>query len=122
MTKVSINDVEYDTENMTDKQLKTVQLLQQNLVSVNMLDHWLQCVKFVGEIKTRELNKSLSDDQEKKEELSRIIENTLEDTSTDLSSLKTSVDNNNRLYEINTYDIKNYEAYNGVMVIVLRSP
>lgn len=60
-----------------------------------------------------------SDDQEKKEELSRIIENTLEDTSTDLSSLKTSVDNNNRLYEINTYDIKNYEAYNGVMVIVL---
>ncbi len=67
MTTVSINDVEYDTENMTDKQLKTVQLLQQNLVSVNMLDHWLQCVKFVGEIKTRELNKSLSDDQEKKE-------------------------------------------------------
>ena len=65
MTTVSINDVEYDTENMTDKQLKTVQLLQQNLVSVNMLDHWLQCVKFVGEIKTRELNKSLSDDQEK---------------------------------------------------------
>ena len=67
MTTVSINDVEYDTENMTDKQLKTVQLLQQNLVSVNMLDHWLQCVKFVGEIKTRELNKSLSDDHEKKE-------------------------------------------------------
>tara|TARA_R100001163_G_C4961536_1_gene125168 strand:+ start:298 stop:501 length:204 start_codon:yes stop_codon:yes gene_type:complete len=67
MTKVLINDVEYDTENMTDKQLKTVQLLQQNLVSVNMLDHWLQCVKFVGEIKTRELNKSLSDDQKKKE-------------------------------------------------------
>ena len=67
MTTVSINDVEYATENMTDKQLKTVQLLQQNLVSVNMLDHWLQCVKFVGEIKTRELNKSLSDDQEKKE-------------------------------------------------------
>ena len=67
MTKVSINDVEYDTENMTDKQLKTVQLLQQNLLSVNMLDHWLQCVKFVGEIKTRELNKSLSDDQKKKE-------------------------------------------------------
>ena len=67
MTTVSINDVEYDTENMTDNQLKTVQLLQQNLVSVNMLDHWLQCVKFVGEIKTRELNKSLSDDQKKKE-------------------------------------------------------
>ena len=67
MTTVSINDVEYDTENMTDKQLKTVQLLQQNLVSINMLDHWLQCVKFVGEIKTRELNKSLSDDQKKKE-------------------------------------------------------
>ena len=67
MTTVSINDVEYDTENMTDKQLKTVQLLQQNLLSVNMLDHWLQCVKFVGEIKTRELNKSLSDDQKKKE-------------------------------------------------------
>ena len=45
---------------MSDKQKEIVQLLQQNLVSVNMLEHWLQCVKFVGEMKTRELEKSLN--------------------------------------------------------------
>ena len=52
---------------MSDKQKEIVQLLQQNLVSVNMLEHWLQCVKFVGEIKTRELEKSLTDETEKEE-------------------------------------------------------
>ena len=67
MTKVSINDVEYDTENMTDEQLEIVRLLQQNTVSRNILDHWVQCVKFVGDIKTRELDRSLSDAPKKEE-------------------------------------------------------
>ena len=67
MTTVTINDKDYETDDMSDSQKETVKLLQQNLVSVNMLEHWLQCVKFVGEIKTRELEKSLTDETEKKE-------------------------------------------------------
>ena len=60
MTTVTINDKDYATDDMSDSQKEIVQLLQQNLVSVNMLEHWLQCVKFVGEMKTRELEKSLN--------------------------------------------------------------
>ena len=60
MTTITINDKEYATDDMSDKEKEIVQLLQQNLVSVNMLEHWLQCVKFVGEMKTRELEKSLN--------------------------------------------------------------
>ena len=67
MTTVTINDKDYETNDMSDSQKETVKLLQQNLVSVNMLEHWLQCVKFVGEIKTRELEKSLTDETEKEE-------------------------------------------------------
>jgi hypothetical protein len=67
MTTVTINDKDYETDDMSDSQKETVKLLQQNLVSVNMLEHWLQCVKFVGEIKTRELEKSLTDETEKEE-------------------------------------------------------
>ena len=64
MTTVTINDTDYETDSMSDKQKEIVQLLQQNLVSVNMLEHWMQCVKFVGEMKTRELEKSLKEETE----------------------------------------------------------
>ena len=55
MTTVTINDKDYETDAMSDKDKGVVQMLQQNLVSVNMLEHWLQCVRFVGEMKTREM-------------------------------------------------------------------
>jgi len=64
MTTVTINDTDYETESMSDKQKEIVQLLQQNLVSVNMLEHWMQCVKFVGEMKTKELERSLNGETE----------------------------------------------------------
>jgi len=64
MTTVTINDTDYETDSMSDKQKEIVQLLQQNLVSVNMLEHWLQCVRFVGEMKTKELERSLNGDTE----------------------------------------------------------
>ena len=62
MTTVTINDKDYETDNMSTEQQDNVKLLQQNLVSVNMIEHWLQCVRFVGEMKTRELEKSLTDE------------------------------------------------------------
>ena len=64
MTTITINETVYSTDDMSDSQKNTVQMLQQNLVSVNMLEHWLQCVKFVGEVKTRELEKSLTEEKE----------------------------------------------------------
>ena len=69
MTTVTINDKDYETDAMSDKDKGVVQMLQQNLVSVNMLEHWLQCVRFVGEMKTKELERSLNGEKpkEKKE-------------------------------------------------------
>ena len=64
MTTVTINDKDYETDAMSDKDKGVVQLLQQNLVSVNMLEHWLQCVRFVGEMKTKELERSLNGETE----------------------------------------------------------
>ena len=55
MTTITINGKDYESDTMSDKDKGVVQLLQQNLVSVNMLEHWLQCVRFVGEMKTKEL-------------------------------------------------------------------
>lgn len=64
MTTITINDKDYESDTMSDKDKEAVQLLQQNQVSVNMLNHWLQCVRFVGEMKTRELEKSLNGETE----------------------------------------------------------
>lgn len=64
MTTITINDKDYETDAMSDKDKGVVQLLQQNLVSVNMLEHWLQCVRFVGEMKTKELERSLNGETE----------------------------------------------------------
>ena len=64
MTTITINDKDYESDTMSDKDKGVVQLLQQTDVSVNMLNHWLQCVRFVGEMKTRELEKSLNGETE----------------------------------------------------------
>ena len=64
MTTVTINDKDYETDAMSDKDKGVVQLLQQNLVSVNMLEHWLQCVRFVGEMNTKELERALNGETE----------------------------------------------------------
>ena len=64
MTTITINDKDYESDTMSDKDKGVVQLLQQTDVSVNMLNHWLQCVRFVGEMKTRELEKSLNEETE----------------------------------------------------------
>ena len=64
MTTITINGKDYESDTMSDKDKGVVQLLQQNLVSVNMLEHWLQGVRFVGEMKTRELEKSLNGETE----------------------------------------------------------
>jgi len=64
MTTITINDKDYESDTMSDKDKGIVQLLQQTDVSVNMLNHWLQCVRFVGEMKTKELERSLNGETE----------------------------------------------------------
>ena len=66
MTTVSINDVDYDTENMTTKQLSLLNVVQQNNVIANQLDHQIQCVRAIGKVKLEELAKSLDVKKEKK--------------------------------------------------------
>ena len=66
MSKVTINDKEYDTESMTEEQLELLNVLQQNTVIANQLDHQIQCVRAVGKVKLEELVKLLDAKEEKK--------------------------------------------------------
>ena len=66
MTKVTIDDKEYDTDNMTEAQIELLNVLQQNTVIANQLDHQIQCVRAVGKVKLEELVKLLDVKEEKK--------------------------------------------------------
>ena len=66
MSKVTINDKEYDTDSMTEEQLDLLNVLQQNTVIANQLDHQIQCVRAVGKVKLEELVKLLDAKEEKK--------------------------------------------------------
>ena len=66
MSKVTINDKEYDTDSMTEEQLDLLNVLQQNTVIANQLDHQIQCVRAVGKVKLEELVKLLDVKEEKK--------------------------------------------------------
>jgi len=59
MTEVKINDRQYDTDSMTEEQLDLLNVLQQNTVIANQLDHQIQCVRAIGKVKLEELVKSL---------------------------------------------------------------
>ena len=61
MAEVKINDRQYDTDSMTEEQLGLLNVLQQNTVIANQLDHQIQCVRAVGKVKLEELSKLLDD-------------------------------------------------------------
>ena len=61
-----IDDKEYDTDNMTEAQIELLNVLQQNTVIANQLDHQIQCVRAIGKVKLEELAKSLDVKKEKK--------------------------------------------------------
>ncbi len=52
-------------------------------------------------------------------ELTGVINNTLENTNSEINSLNTSVNNSQRLSEINTYKRKQYEAYIEMLFYIL---
>ena len=60
MTTVTVNDKDYDTDNMNEEQQELVKLLQQNAITLNMLDHQMQCVCAIGKVKSEELHQLLN--------------------------------------------------------------
>lgn len=59
MTKITIDEQEFDTKDFTDTQNEIVSILNLGQNSVSLLDHMVQCVKTIQIIKTSELKKSL---------------------------------------------------------------
>ena len=60
MAEVKINDRQYDTDSMTEEQLGLLNVLQQNAITLNMLDHQMQCVRAIGKVKSEELHQLLN--------------------------------------------------------------
>jgi len=69
MTKLTLDDKEYDTANLTDEQNQIVNILNVGTNSVAMLDHMTQCVRAIQQMKTSELKKSLDGDSQEELDL-----------------------------------------------------
>ena len=65
MTKVTIDEVEYDTDNMTDDQKGIINVLNKGSNSMSLLEHITQCVNAIQQLKLTELKKSLEVDDDK---------------------------------------------------------
>ena len=65
MTKVTVDEVEYDTDNMTDDQKNILNVLNKGSNSMGLLEHITQCVNAIQQIKVTELKKSLRVDDDK---------------------------------------------------------
>ena len=59
MAEVKINDIQYDTDSMTEEQLGLLNVLQQNTIIANQQDQQIQRVRTVGKVKLEELSKLL---------------------------------------------------------------
>ena len=64
MTKVTIGEVEYDTDNMNESQKRIVNLLNKGSNSIGLLEHMTQCVSAIQKVKINERNKSLEDNDD----------------------------------------------------------
>lgn len=69
MTKITLDDKEYDTANLTDEQNQIVNILNVGTNSVAILDHVTQCVRAIQQMKTSELKKSLENDSQEELDL-----------------------------------------------------
>ena len=64
MTKLNIDETEYDIDDFTDEQKAIINLIQYNDTVVRQLEHELQCVSAVGKMKVNELKQSLGHQDE----------------------------------------------------------
>ncbi len=68
MTKLTLDDKEYDIEDMTEDQKEILNLLNIGSNASALLNHITQCVQAVQQLKTNELKSSLEPANAPKEE------------------------------------------------------
>jgi hypothetical protein len=68
MTKLTLDDKEYDIENMTDDQKEILNILNVGSNASSLLNHITQCVQVVQQLKTNELKSSLESGNATEEE------------------------------------------------------
>ena len=64
MTKLTLDDKEYELEDMNDEQKEILNLLNLGSNSSNLLNHMIQCVNAIQQMKTNELKQSLEGDKD----------------------------------------------------------
>jgi hypothetical protein len=64
MTKLTLDEKEYEIEDLTDTQKGVVNILNLGSNSSTLLNHMLQCVNAIQEMKTNELRQSLEGDKD----------------------------------------------------------
>jgi len=64
MTKLTLDEKEYEIEDLTDTQKEMVNILNLGSNSSTLLNHILQCVNAIQEMKTNELRQSLEGDKD----------------------------------------------------------
>jgi len=64
MTKLTLDEKEYEIEDLTDPQKEMVNILNLGSNSSTLLNHMLQCVNAIQEMKTNELRQSLEGDKD----------------------------------------------------------
>ena len=69
MSTLTIDDKEYNIDNLDDSQKEIVNILNVGTNSVALLDHITQCVKAIQQMKTTELKSSLEATDDAQSEL-----------------------------------------------------
>jgi len=69
MTKITLDDIEYDTDNFNEDQIKITNTLNLGMNTSSLLNHMLQSVQAIQQIKTTELKKSLDSSNDTQTEL-----------------------------------------------------
>ena len=64
MTKLTLDEKEYEIEDLTDTQKEIVNILNLGSNSSTLLNHMLQCVTAIQQMKTDELRQSLEGDKD----------------------------------------------------------
>jgi hypothetical protein len=64
MTKLTLDEKEYEIEDFTDTQKEMVNILNLGSNSSTLLNHMLQCVNAIQQMKTDELRQSLEGDKD----------------------------------------------------------
>ena len=68
MTKLTLDDKEYEIEDMTEEQKEILNILNLGSNASALLNHITQCVQAIQQMKTNELKSSLEPDNATEEE------------------------------------------------------